>query len=496
MGREPGWAAVATGRPPMRSPGRPPVARKEHRGLFWSAVARGMTSTDSGLEAGVSEVVGTRWFRRECGGVTPQAVFHVDSGRYLSFVEREQIALLPSSRRVLSRWRRLQMVHHRRGHRELRRNAGTRGGTLTYRATVAQWHRDRSAARPQAGENGRQPAVTPICAGPSGWPIDHRGRCDGGWPGRVVHWAQPCPTRRPEVGSGLESGADRGPVAGRLPDDPTMRISHEAIYQALYIEGRGALAREHVACLRTGRALRVPRARTRRARRNQRGFITPEVTIDRRPAEVTDRDVPGHWEGDLIIGLNQSAIGTLVERVARYTILLPLPRMPEYGTQERAKNGPALAGHGADAVKNAIIEAVAFLPEKLRRTLTWDRGTEMAEHAEIALQTGLSVFFCDPHSPWQRGTNENTNGLLRQYFPKGTDLSRYNPEQLAAVAYTLNTRTRKVLDWKTPDEALQSVLYSRNRIGVATIRLNPPSAPKSGCGLPRLEFVWTSPICQ
>ena len=262
-------------------------------------------------------------------------------------------------------------------------------------------------------------------------------------------------------------------IAARLrvdfPDDPTMRISHEAIYQALYIEGRGALAREHVACLRTGRALRVPRARTRRARRNQRGFITPEVTIDRRPAEVTDRDVPGHWEGDLIIGLNQSAIGTLVERVTRYTILLPLPRMPEYGTQERAKNGPALAGHGADAVKNAIIEAVAFLPEKLRRTLTWDRGTEMAEHAEIALQTGLSVFFCDPHSPWQRGTNENTNGLLRQYFPKGTDLSRYNPEQLAAVAYTLNTRTRKVLDWKTPDEALQSVLYSRNRIGVATI---------------------------
>jgi IS30 family transposase len=212
----------------------------------------------------------------------------------------------------------------------------------------------------------------------------------------------------------------------------------------------------------------VPRARTRRARRNQRGFITPEVTLDRRPAEVADREVPGHWEGDLIIGLNRSAIGTLVERTTRYTILLPLPRMEGYGIQDRVKNGPALAGRGAEAVKNAVIDAVAFLPEKLRRTLTWDRGTEMAAHPQITLQTGLSVFFCDPHSPWQRGTNENTNGLLRQYFPKGTDLSRYNPEQLAAVAHTLNTRPRKVLDWKTPTETLRDVLYFRHRTGVAT----------------------------
>ena len=136
--------------------------------------------------------------------------------------------------------------------------------------------------------------------------------------------------------------------------------------------------------------------------------------------------------------------------------------MEGYGCQERVKNGPALAGRGAEAVKNAIIEAVAFLPEKLRRTLTWDRGTEMAAHAELAPQTGLSVFFCDPHSPWQRGTNENTNGLLRQYFPKGTDLSRHDAEQLAAVAHTLNTRPRKILDWRTPTEALHGVLYSRN----------------------------------
>ena len=178
--------------------------------------------------------------------------------------------------------------------------------------------------------------------------------------------------------------------------------------------------------------------------------------------------MPGHWEGDLIIGTDRSAIGTLVERTTRYTILLPLPRMEGYGIQDRVKNGPALAGGGAEAVKNAVIDAVAFLPEKLRRTLTWDRGTEMAAHAEITHQTGLAVFFCDPHSPWQRGTNENTNGLLRQYFPKGTDLSRYNPDQLAAVAHALNTRPRKVLDWKTPTETLRDVLYFRHRTGVAT----------------------------
>jgi IS30 family transposase len=142
--------------------------------------------------------------------------------------------------------------------------------------------------------------------------------------------------------------------------------------------------------------------------------------------------------------------------------------MEEYGTQQRVKNGPALAGHGAEAVKNAIVKAINFLPEKLRLTLTWDRGTEMAQHAELSAQTGISVFFCDPHSPWQRGTNENTNGLLRQYFPKGTDLSRHHPRELAAVAYTLNTRPRKTLDWRTPAETLNGMLYSPHYAGVAT----------------------------
>jgi IS30 family transposase len=213
-----------------------------------------------------------------------------------------------------------------------------------------------------------------------------------------------------------------------------MRISHEAIYQALYVQGRGALRRELVACLRTGRALRVPRAR---ARQRRDGFITSEVMISARPAEVQDRAVPGHWEGDLIIGLNRSAIGTLVERTTRFTMLLHLPRIAGYGIQPRIKNGPAFAGYGADAVRDAITSSITTLPTQLRRSLTWDRGKEMARHAELRIDTGLEVYFCDPYSPWQRGTNENTNGLLRQYFPKGTDLSRHGPAELEAVAATL-----------------------------------------------------------
>src|SRR5688500_6229091 len=202
-------------------------------------------------------------------------------------------------------------------------------------------------------------------------------------------------------------------ISGRLkidfPDDESMRISHEAIYQALFIQGRGALKRELVACLRTGRALRVPRAR---ARRRGDGMVTPEVMISARPAEVDDRAVPGHWEGDLIIGLNRSAIGTLVERTTRFTMLLHLPRMAGYGVEPRIKNGPALAGYGAEAVRDAIASTIITLPEQLRQSLTWDRGKEMAQHAQLRISTGIQIYFADPYSPWQRGTNENTNGLL------------------------------------------------------------------------------------
>ena len=236
-----------------------------------------------------------------------------------------------------------------------------------------------------------------------------------------------------------------------------MRISHEAIYQALYIQGRGALKRELVACLRTGRALRVPRARTRGRGKK---FVTPEIMISERPPEAKDRAVPGHWEGDLIIGLESSAIGTLVERTTRFTLLLHLPRMDGHGIEPAIKNGPALAGHGAGAVRDAIAEVIETLPEQLRRSLTWDQGAEMAQHAQLRIDTGLAIYFCDPRSPWQRGTNENTNGLLRQYFPKGTDLSRHPRGDLDAVALALNTRPRKTLGWKTPAEALDELLRS------------------------------------
>ena len=235
-----------------------------------------------------------------------------------------------------------------------------------------------------------------------------------------------------------------------------MRVSHEAIYQALYIQGRGALRRELTACLRTGRALRVPRARTRG---RNKPFVAPEIMISERPAEAADRAVPGHWEGDLILGLGSSAIGTLVERSTRFTMLLHLPRMEAHG-QARVHNGPALAGHGAEAVRDAIAASITTLPDQLRRSLTWDQGAEMAQHAQLRIDTGLAIYFCDPHSPWQRGSNENTNGLLRQYFPKGTDLSTPTPTELDAVAAALNGRPRKTLRWKTPAEALNEHLLS------------------------------------
>jgi IS30 family transposase len=223
----------------------------------------------------------------------------------------------------------------------------------------------------------------------------------------------------------------------QFPGDPEMRVSHETIYQSLYVQGRGALRRELAACLRTGRALRRPR----RKEGERRGRIKDMVLISERPAEAADRAVPGHWEGDLIIGSRHSAVGTLVERSTRFVLLLHLP-----------------AGHGAEQVAAAMTGAMATLPAALRRSLAWDQGKEMAAHAQITLATGLEIYFCDPHSPWQRGSNENTNGLLRQYFPKGTDLAGHRREDLAAVAAQLNARPRKTLGWKTPAEALDEVL--------------------------------------
>jgi IS30 family transposase len=198
--------------------------------------------------------------------------------------------------------------------------------------------------------------------------------------------------------------------------------------------------------------------------------VTEQTLISERPAEAEaeDRAVPGHWEGDLIIGLLRSAIGTLVERTTRFTMLIHLPRENGWGVIERTKNGPALAGYGAVTMKNALAATITALPDQLRRSLTWDRGKELSEHAQFTVETGLPVFFTDPHSPWQRGTNENTNGLLRQYFPKGTDLARWGAANLEAVATALNSRPRKTLGWRTRAEALNEHLRSLQKAGVST----------------------------
>ena len=387
------------------------------------------------------------------------------SGRYLSFSEREDIAIFRAQglgvREIARRLGRAPSTVSR----ELRRNAATRGGKLEYRASVAHWKAELVAQRPKTAklvDNERlreyvQDRLSSAVRAPGGQPVGPQGP---EWKGR----------NKPHRGDRRWVRAwSPEQISARLkldfPDDESMRISHEAIYQALYVQGRGALQRELVACLRTGRALRVPRARTRQ---KAWAHVTPEVMISERPAEVDDRAVPGHWEGDLIIGLKRSAIGTLVERTTRFTMLVHLPREDGYGVVPRTKNGPALAGYGAVTMKNALASTMTELPEQLRRSLTWDRGKELSQHAAFKVEAGIPVYFADPHSPWQRGTNENTNGLLRQYFPKGTDLARWTAKETAAVANALNSRPRKTLGWKTPAEALDEHLRSVQEAGVAT----------------------------
>jgi IS30 family transposase len=455
MGRPRGWIASRTGRPAMRSPGRPPGWRREHQQRFWIAIATGMSSEDAGIYVGVSPAVGTRWFRQ--GGGMRSVSLVPASGRYLSFAEREDIALLRARgvgiREIARQLGRCPSTISR----ELRRNAATRGGHVDYRATTAQWHADRRARRPKIAKLAANEALRQYVQDRLAGAVKHPDGTavsgpDARWIGRR-HGRRA--DRRWATSWSPEQIAHRLPID--FPDDELMRVSHEAIYQALYVQGRGALRRELTACLRTGRALRVPRARTRGRGKK---FVTPEIMISERPAEAEDRAVPGHWEGDLILGLDSSAIGTLVERSTRFTMLLHLPRMEGHGEEARVKNGPALAGHGAEAVRDAIATTIATLPEQLRRSLTWDQGAEMAQHAQLRIGTGLAIYFCDPHSPWQRGTNENTNGLLRQYFPKGTDLSRHSVDDLNSVALALNSRPRKTLGWKTPAEALNEFLLA------------------------------------
>ena len=261
---------------------------------------------------------------------------------------------------------------------------------------------------------------------------------------------------RPKDSKLAQEGALRGFVAGRLqecwspeqichalviefPDDESMRVSPETIYQAVYVQARGGLRREVALALRTGRTRRKPhRSPDQRTSR----FVDEMVMISERPAEVEDRAVPGHWEGDLIVGpRSESAIVTLVERSTRYVMLGHLP-----------------GGHTAEEVRDVLVPLIQTLPEHLRGSLTWDQGCEMAAHKQFTVTTGVPVYFCDPHSPWQRGSNENTNGLLRQYFPKGTDLSVHSPEDLEHVAQQLNGRPRKTLGWRTPAERLRNLL--------------------------------------
>jgi transposase, IS30 family len=385
--------------------GRPGLPR-EARVRLWDGIRAGLNVERAAAGAGVARSVASRWVR-EAGGVKgngPGAV----SGRYLQAWERDEIAVglaqkLPY-RQIAARLaagRSTSTVS-----REVRRNS-VRG---TYRPHLAQRNAEERARRPK-------PAKLAVN-------------------GELREWVQ----RKLEKRWSPEQVSVR--LKAEFPGRPEMRVSAETIYQSIYVQGRGALRRDLAARLRTGRALRKPR---RPEDSERRGKIPGMVMISERPAEAADRAVPGHWEGDLIIGRGgKSAIGTLVERSTRFVLLLPLP-----------------GGYGADQVAEAIPQAMAGLPASLRRSLTWDQGSEMAAHDRITMAAGLQVYFCDPHSPWQRGSNENTNGLLRQYFPKGTDLSVHSASQLQAVADELNGRPRKTLGWETPAEALAEFLDSQ-----------------------------------
>ena len=450
-------------RRPMRSPGAPALQREVER-AFWVEIARGLLPEEAASVVGASQPVGGRWFRH-AGGMPPFDL-GPPSGRYLSFREREEIALLRAQGSGVRQVARALGRDPATISRELRRNAATRGHTVDYRASVAQWKAELVARRPKVAKLAADPRLRAYVqerlsgqvSRPDGTPVV--GPTTGPWTGRNK------PHRRDRAWALAWSPEQ---IANRIrvdfPEDESMRISHEAIYQALYIQGRGALKRELILCLRTGRALRAPRERSRR---RTWAHVTPETLISERPAEVADRAVPGHWEGDLLIGLERSAIGTVVERTTRFTMLVHLPREEGYRHKETPKNGPALAGYGAITMSKALAATMTSLPAQLTRSLTWDRGKEMSAHAQFKVATGIPVFFADPHSPWQRGTNENTNGLLRQYFPKGTDLSRWTAEDLEAVAHALNTRPRKTLGWKTPAEAFNEHLLLLQQAGVAS----------------------------
>lgn len=406
----------------------PRKQRAQHPGKqrYLQLRAKGMPRREAAAEVGVGLTAASRWdlgvghvkvegrrLRITAESVDqisvrtrplPAPVPDIDA-RYLSLLEREQIADLHREKRSI---RQIAAELDRAPStisREIRRNRDERGRYLPHAA-----HRTAARRRPR-------PKAAKLVANR-----------------RLAVWVQRKLKRRwsPQQ------------IAARLrcefADQPEMRVCHETIYQALYLQARGGLRREVASALRTGRARRKPQ-RDPAARRPR--FADPMIMISERPAEVADRAIPGHWEGDLIIGADgASAIGTLVERTTRYLLLVHLP------------NGDRTA----EAVRDQLIPTITTLPAHLRRSLTWDQGSEMAAHRSFSIATDMPVYFCDPASPWQRGSNENTNGLLRQYFPKGSDLSVHTPEHLAAVAAELNGRPRETLNWRTPAEALRDLL--------------------------------------
>jgi IS30 family transposase len=415
------------------------LPREIERG-FWRLIGQGWTTERAAISVGVAVSTGRLWFRNG-GGMAPMALTE-PSNRYLSQAEREVIDLCWAGG-----WNQADIA------REIGRAASTvsrelrRNRLLAYprKPPLPDGHQRRRGPRPGTQGPGRRPRRL-YRAGPAQAKAEVRARRPK--TAKLVEH----PPLRAWVQDRLAEEWSPEQITRRLseafPDDDRMRISHEAIYQALYVQGRGALRRELTTCLRTGRALRKPRRRAD----GRRERIKDKIMISERPAEVEDRAVPGHWEGDLIVGESSgSAIGTLVERTTRFVMLLHLP-----------------ADHGAEAVADAITAKIGTLPAQLRRSLTWDQGIELARHAEITIAADLPIYFCDPHSPWQRGTNENTNGLLRQYFPKGSDLSVHDADRLDFVAARLNGRPRKTLNFKTPAEALARLLSEDQQAGVAT----------------------------
>ena len=395
---------------------------------FWLLLRGGALRDQAAQVLGYDGATGQKWFR-QAGGVFPAYVTAKSRGRFLSFAEREEIHA------GIERGDPIRLIARSLGRapstvqRELRRNMfhqRYRAHRRPGRPVTEPWNYRPSAAQRRAEVAARRPKPAKLATNLE---------------------------LRELVQAKLKQTLSPRQIAAELrqefTNNPEMWVSHETIYQSIYVQGRGALRRELAVHLRTGRALRKPR----RKANERRGRIPDMVNISQRPAEVEDRAIPGHWEGDLIMGkANRSAIGTLVERSTRFLMLLHLPD-----------------GHSPAQVEHAMIAATQKLPDFIWKSLTWDQGNEMSNHLRIKVATGLQVYFCDPASPWQRGSNENTNGLLRQYFPKGTDLSQHSAEHLDFVAAQMNRRPRETLGWQRPAQALGRLLStSSESAGVAT----------------------------